>query len=154
MVVPVAALSHTSLRLDGMSRTAYNHVLPYTRPVGASDEDAARAMYLRCLRSSCYRREERDKRVAAGIETLQDLAAKYDKGQQRFVPPARRKHLRNVELLVAMIWMARAGRTLCHLCGGLQWTFQNLASVIASLPLCLFLLCSAREHSSRYSPES
>ena len=105
VVVPVPPLSHTSLRLDGMSRTAYNHVLPYTRPVGASDEDAARAMYLRCLRASCYRREERDKRVAAGysIETLQNLAAKYDKGQRRFVPPARQKHLRNVEFLVAMI---------------------------------------------------
>ena len=104
VVVPVPPLSHASLRLDNMSRTIYNNVLPYTRPVGASDEDAARAMYLRCLRASCYRREERDKRVAAGysIETLQDLAAKYDKGQQRFVPPARQKHLR-VEFLVAMI---------------------------------------------------
>ena len=88
--------------MDSMSRTAYNHVLPYARPVEASDEDTARAMYLRCLRASCYRREERDKRVAAGysIETLQDLAAKHDKGQQRFVPPARQKHLRNVEFLV------------------------------------------------------
>ncbi|DBB03022.1 TPA: hypothetical protein ACH3X1_013441 [Trebouxia sp. C0004] len=88
-----------------MSRTKYNNVLPYTRPVGASDKDAARALYLRDLRPICYKREERDKRVAAGcsIETLQDLAAKYDKGQQRFVPPARRKNLRNVEFLVAMI---------------------------------------------------
>ena len=88
-----------------MSRAKYNIVLPYTRPVGASDKDAARAVYLRDLRPSCYKREERDKRVAAGcsIETLQDLAAKYDKGQHRFVPPARQKNLRNVELLVGMI---------------------------------------------------
>ena len=105
MVVPVAVLSHSSVRLDGMSRTIYNHVLPYTRPVGASGEDAARAVHLRDLRASSYKREERDKRVAAGdsIETLQDLAAKYDKGQQRFVPPAKQKNLRNVEFLVAMI---------------------------------------------------
>lgn len=78
VVVPVPAPSHASLLLDGMSRTIYNSVLPYTRPVGASDEDAARAMYLRCLRASCYSRRDREARVAAGdsIETLQNLAAK------------------------------------------------------------------------------
>ncbi len=76
----LADLSHTNLRSDGMSRTIYNNVLPYTRPVGASDEDAARAVYLRGLRPSCYKRDERDKRVAAGdsIETLQHLAATKD----------------------------------------------------------------------------
>ena len=50
MVAPVVAPSRTSLRLDGVSSTVYNHVLPYTRPVGASDEDAARAVYLRSRR--------------------------------------------------------------------------------------------------------
>ena len=80
--------------------------MPYTRPAGAFDEDAARARTLLGLRTSAYRKEEREKQMADGgklIETLQDLAAKYDKGQQRFTPPARKKNLRNVEFLASLI---------------------------------------------------
>ncbi|DBA86107.1 TPA: hypothetical protein ACH3X1_005626 [Trebouxia sp. C0004] len=56
-----------------MSRTIYNHVLPYTRPVRASDEDTLRAVYLRSLRASSYRREQLDRqRIKAElIDTLQ-----------------------------------------------------------------------------------
>ena len=98
-----------------MSRTQYNIVLPYTRPVGTSDEDAVRAVYLRGLRRSCYRKEESDAQKARGevIDTLQDLAAgvdKKNKQQQRFTPPAKEKTLRNVEFLVAMI-MDSEGRS-------------------------------------------
>ena len=108
VVAPVVAPSLTDLRLDGMSRTVYNQVLPYTRPVGVSDEDAARAVYLRSLRASSYRREERDSQRSKGelIDTLQDLAAivdKKNKTQERFAPPAKQKNLRNVEFLIAMI---------------------------------------------------
>ena len=91
-----------------MSRSQYNKVLPYTRPVGASDEDAARAMCLSMLRPSSYKKEEREDRQARGdsIETLLDLAAMVDKKnktQERFTPPAKKKNLRNVEFLVAMV---------------------------------------------------
>jgi len=98
------ASCYTDLATDGMSRVKYS-VLPYTRPVGASDEDATRARQLLTMRSSSYNRGERERRKAAGdsIETLQDLAFKYDKEQQRFAPPAKEKNLRNVEFLAAMI---------------------------------------------------
>ena len=81
-------------------------ILPYTRPEGASDKDAARARTLLRLRPSPYRKEERERQMADDgklTETLQDLAAKYDKGQQRFTPPARKKNLRNVEFLPSLI---------------------------------------------------
>ena len=92
----------------GMSRMSYNQVLPYTRPVGASDEDAARAVYLRDLRPSAYRKTERADQEAHGEvkETLIDLAARVDKKnktQERFAPPAKQKNLRNREFLIAMI---------------------------------------------------
>jgi len=108
VVVLATAPGHSSLRFDGMRRTIYNHVLPYTRPVGASDEDAARAVYLRSLRPSSYTIKEREDRMSTGqlIDTLQDLAAMVDKKNktgERFVPPAKEKNLRNVEFLIAMI---------------------------------------------------
>ena len=77
------------------------NVLPYTRPVGASDEDAARAGYLTLLRRSGLTKTERGDGVVK--DTLCDLSAKYDRGQQRFTPPARKKNLRNVEFLAALI---------------------------------------------------
>jgi hypothetical protein len=108
VVVLVIVVSRLSLRSVGMSRTVYNDVLPYTRPVGASDEDAARAVYLRSLRASSYTIKERDSRMSKGqlVDTLQDLAAivdKKNKTRQRFVPPGKTKNLRNVEFLIAMI---------------------------------------------------
>ncbi|DBB01521.1 TPA: hypothetical protein ACH3X1_000173 [Trebouxia sp. C0004] len=87
-----------------MSRV--NYTLPCTRPVGASDEDAARASALLFLRPSAYRKGERKKQMADNgklIETLEHLAAKYDKGQQRVTPPARKKNLRNVEFFASLI---------------------------------------------------
>ena len=74
---------------DGMSRV--NYTLPYTRPVGASDEDASRARTLLGLRRSALTKTEREDGVVK--DTLCDLLAKYDKGQRRFTPPARKKNL-------------------------------------------------------------
>ena len=89
-----------------MSRLKHN-VLSYTRTVGASDEDAARARSLLTMRPSSYSKTDREERTAAGksIETLQDLAAKYDDPaeQRRIAPPAKAKNLRNREFLAAMI---------------------------------------------------
>ena len=89
-----------------MSRVKYN-VLAYPRTVDASDEDAARARCLLTVRLSSYSRTDREARTAKGdsIETVQDLAAKYDDPaeQRRFAPPAKAKNLRNREFLVAMI---------------------------------------------------
>ena len=89
-----------------MSRSKYN-VLQYTRTKDASDEDAARAKSLLTMRLSSYSRTHREERTAKGksIETVQDLAAKYDNSaeQRRFAPPAKAKNLRNREFLVAMI---------------------------------------------------
>ncbi|KAL3135430.1 hypothetical protein ABBQ32_007612 [Trebouxia sp. C0010 RCD-2024] len=89
-----------------MSRVKYS-VMQYTRTVGASDEDAARARSLLTMRPSSYSKRDREARTAKGenIETLQDLAAKYDDPaeQRRFAPPAKAKNLRNVEFLAAMI---------------------------------------------------
>ena len=105
--------------------------MPYTRPAGAFDGDAARARTLLGLRTSAYRKEEREKQMADGgklIETLQDLAAKYDKGQQRFTPPARKKNLRNVEFLASLILDGEAAQPLCHPYGEYLWTFPRGAS--------------------------
>ncbi|KAL3147722.1 hypothetical protein ABBQ32_002464 [Trebouxia sp. C0010 RCD-2024] len=89
-----------------MSRVKYN-VLPYTRTVGASDEDAARARSVLTMRFSFYRQNQRETPAAKGesIETVQDLAAKFDNPaeQRRFAPPAKAKNLRNREFLVTMI---------------------------------------------------
>ena len=89
-----------------MSRSTYN-VLQYTRTVDATDEDAARARSLLTMRLSSYSKTDREARLAKGqsIETVQDLAAKYDNPaeQRRFAPPAKAKNLRNREFLVAMI---------------------------------------------------
>lgn len=89
-----------------MSRVKYN-VLSYTRTVDASDEDAARARSLLTMRLSSYSKIHREERTAKGesIETVQDLAAKYDDPaeQRQFAPPAKAKNLRNRKFLVAMI---------------------------------------------------
>ena len=89
-----------------MSRVKYN-MLAYPRTVDTSDEDAARARGLLTMRLSSYSRTDREARTAKGdsIETVQDLAAKYDDPaeQRRFAPPAKAKNLRNREFLVAMI---------------------------------------------------
>ena len=89
-----------------MSRVNYN-VLSYTRTMDASDEDAARARSLLIMRLSSYSKTDREARTAKGqsIETVQDLATKYDNPaeHQRFAPPAKAKNLRNREFLAAMI---------------------------------------------------
>ena len=141
-----------------MSRSKYT-VLQYTKTVDASDEDAARARSLLTMRFSSYSKIDREERTAKGqsIETVQDLAAKYDNPaeQRRFAPPAKAKNLRNRELLVAMILDGEGRshavppiwRVLVDLPVGRR---RGSVSVASSL---YRRFCSARSHGSRYSPE-
>ncbi|DBB05686.1 TPA: hypothetical protein ACH3X1_012297 [Trebouxia sp. C0004] len=79
-----------------MSRV--NTILPYTRPEGASDEDAARARtLLRLAPAPTARRSAKGKWPTTENSSIPCRMA--DEGQQRFTPPARKKNLRNVEFL-------------------------------------------------------
>jgi hypothetical protein len=88
-----------------MSSLRCSRDLQYVPPEGASDENQARVRYLINLRKSSLTKREREQAAAAGkpTERLQDLAAKFDSGRQRFIPPVAKKNLRNTEFLIALI---------------------------------------------------